>query len=114
MPPPTREGRPGGDSETASQTSPTPADQVTSECTCIPGQLRARRAASHRLPPLACGRRDPWWHERPGERGYRDAAHHLAAHGLCPAPNVAALRDMWKAGGESRRVAAVISDRWLA
>lgn len=77
-------------------------------------QLHRRRTASRRLPRLESGRPDPWHYPAPTAGGYRDAAHHLAAHGLTPAPNVAALRDMWKAGGESRRVAAVISDRWLA
>jgi hypothetical protein len=76
-------------------------------------QLRARRLASWRLPVLeSCGRRsDPWWCPEPGERGYEDAARHLLDHGLTPAPNRLALQAMWRAGGESRRVAQVIAQR---
>jgi hypothetical protein len=44
--------------------------------------------------------------------GYEDAASHLLAAGLLPAPNVVALRSMWKAGGRSRRVAQIIAHSW--
>jgi len=47
-----------------------------------------------------------------GTAGYEDAARHLLQHGLLAAPNLAALRQMWRAGGESRRVAQVIAERW--
>jgi hypothetical protein len=75
-------------------------------------QLRIRRAASWRLPAPCSGRSDPWWYPEPGERGYEDAAAHLLELGLTPAPNPAALRAMWMAGGQSRRAAEVIAERW--
>ena len=77
-----------------------------------PYQLRIRRAASWRLPASCSGRSDPWWYPEPGERGYEDAAAHLLELGLTPAPNPAALRAMWMAGGQSRRYAEVIAERW--
>ena len=43
---------------------------------------------------------------------YEDAAAHLLAVALTPAPNVPAMRAMWKAGGRSRRVAQIIAERW--
>ena len=43
---------------------------------------------------------------------YEAAVSHLLAHSLTPAPNVPALRVMWKAGPQSRRLAQVIADRW--
>jgi hypothetical protein len=78
----------------------------------IPLQLRRRRGASWRLPPLDCGYRDPMHCEPPGVRGYEDAAAMLLSLGLTPAPNLPALRVMWKAGDESRRVVEVIGQRW--
>lgn len=85
----------------------------------IPAQLRRRRAASHRLPPLACGARDPWrrCHDnpRPGERevdGYRDAVLHLDADGLLAAPRLAELGAMWRRGGADQRLAVHIAERW--
>jgi hypothetical protein len=45
-------------------------------------------------------------------RAYECAASHLLAVGLTPAPDVPALRVMWKAGPESRRMAQIIADRW--
>ena len=78
----------------------------------IPAQLRRRRAASYRLPPLACGKSDPWWYEPPGERGYPEAALHLLAHGLLPSADRAGLVAMWKRGGHSRRAAELIAQAW--
>jgi hypothetical protein len=43
---------------------------------------------------------------------YECAASHLLAVDLTPAPNVPALRVMWKAGPESRRMAGLIAERW--
>jgi hypothetical protein len=74
--------------------------------------LRRRRAASWRLPVLESGRSDPWWYPEPGERGYAAASAYLLALGLTPAPNPPALRAMWLAGAESRRVAQVVAERW--
>jgi hypothetical protein len=74
--------------------------------------LHRRRAASRRLPVLDSSRSDPWHYEPPRVRGYEEAARHLLGHGLTPAPNSAALRELWKAGGESRAAAEAIADRW--
>jgi hypothetical protein len=43
---------------------------------------------------------------------YADAAWYLLGHGLTPGPDVPALRAMWKAGGNGRRMAQVIAERW--
>jgi hypothetical protein len=45
-------------------------------------------------------------------KGYADAALHLLESGLLPAPNLDGLRLMWKAGGQSRRAAQLIAQRW--
>ena len=74
--------------------------------------LRRRRAASRRLPVQDSRRADPWHYEPPGERGYDAAAAHLLGLGLTPAPNVPAMRSMWKARGQSCRDAQVIAERW--
>jgi hypothetical protein len=64
---------------------------------------------------LESGRSDPWlFDDGPAHRGYEAAARHLLDYGLTPAPNLPALRAMWKAGAESRRVAQVIAERWAA
>jgi hypothetical protein len=73
---------------------------------------RRRRDASHRLPVLESGLSDPWWYPEPGDRGYEHAAMHLLSLGLTPSPNLPAMRAMYRCGGESRRVAQVISERW--
>jgi hypothetical protein len=73
--------------------------------------LRRRQAASRRLTVQAM-RSDPWYYEPPGVSGYEEAARHLLGHGLTPAPNSAALREMRKAGNESRSAAEVIIERW--
>ena len=73
----------------------------------VADQVRARRAASRRI---VGG--DPWWYEPPGERGYPEAASHLLELGLTAAPNLPALRAMYKSGGDDRRVAEVIARRW--
>jgi hypothetical protein len=48
----------------------------------------------------------------PPTRGYEPAALYLLDLGLLPAPNLEGLREMWAAGGESRRAAQVIARRW--
>jgi hypothetical protein len=72
----------------------------------VVGQLRARRAASWRIPGG-----DPWFYEPPAA-GYELAAEHLIDHGLLPAPNLSAMRSMWRAGGQSQRTARFIAERW--
>jgi hypothetical protein len=74
---------------------------------------RRRRAASWRLPALESGRSDPWWHEPPAA-GYEEAAGHLLACGLLPAPNREGLRLMSWRGGHHRRGAELIAERWAA
>jgi len=64
------------------------------------------------VPELDCRRSDPWFYPEPGERGYAAAAAYLLELGLTPAPNLPALRAMWKTRGESQHAAWVISDRW--
>ena len=44
--------------------------------------------------------------------GYLDAALHLLSHGLTPAPDIAAMRVMWRRGGDDQRLARIISERW--
>lgn len=72
-----------------------------------PDGLRRRRAASYRLPPLASGRRDPWFYDPPGQRGYEAAALHLLEHGLMPAANREGLQTM-----HDRQAAQLITDAW--
>uniref|UniRef100_A0A5Q5BKW4 Uncharacterized protein n=2 Tax=unclassified Mycobacterium TaxID=2642494 RepID=A0A5Q5BKW4_MYCSS len=83
--------------------------------------LRRRRAATYRLPVLACGCADPWTcrhHTKHGSvtdqfvDGYRDAAEHLLASGLTPPPNLPAMRAMWKRGGHDQRLAVRIAELW--
>ena len=73
--------------------------------------LRRRRAASRRLPVLDDGHADPWCYPPP-QRGYEAAAAHLLAYGLTPAPNLDAMRRMWRCGGEARRIARAVAERW--
>jgi hypothetical protein len=73
--------------------------------------LHRRRQASWRLAELESRRSDPWSYA-PSSAGYEDAAAHLLELGLTPAPNLAGLHEMWKAGGESRAAAQVIAERW--
>lgn len=81
--------------------------------------LRRRRAATYRVPALDCGHRDPWTcHHDPVTvsdqyiDGYRDAAQHLLANGMTPAPNLAAMRAMWRRGGPDRDLVRAIAERW--
>lgn len=101
-----RESRPGGDTRAALK-SGRDCDQPTA----IYRQLRARRAASRRLPALASGRSDPWCYDPPIQ-GYAEAAQHLLDHGLTPAPDLPAMRLMWQHGGEEQRLAIRIAELW--
>jgi hypothetical protein len=80
--------------------------------------LRRRREAAYRLPPLPCGHVDPWTCRHPGEPsarqvdGYHAAAVHLLGHGLLPAPNLPALREMWRRGGRDQALVRHIAERW--
>lgn len=81
--------------------------------------LRRRRATTCRLPVLDCGHVDPWTCRHDADDitdqyidGYRDAAQHLLANGLTPAPNLAAMRAMWRRGGAERDLVRVIAERW--
>jgi hypothetical protein len=81
---------------------------------------RRRRAASRRIEPLACcACVDPWMcrcHDGPASDqqldGYAEAAEHLLTHNLLPAPNVAAVRRMWRRGGQAQRLAVRIAESW--
>lgn len=91
------------------------AESTTTGCTHYIEGLRRRRAAAHRLPPLDCEQHsDPWpcHHEPEPVRGYSEAAEHLLANGLLPAPNLPAMRDMWRAGGNQQRTAVRIAEAW--
>ncbi|OBB08921.1 hypothetical protein A5668_11945 [Mycolicibacterium fortuitum] len=82
--------------------------------------LRRRRAATYRLPALDCGHTDPWVCDCRNDiemtdqyvDGYRDAAEHLLSQGLTPAPNLPAMRAMWKRGGDDQRLAMRIAQLW--
>jgi len=82
-----------------------------------------RREAALRLPPLArCGCiRDPeacvhrCGREPLTEKyvdGYSDAGQHLLDRGLTPAPNLPAMRVLWRRCGEDQRLAREISEPW--
>jgi hypothetical protein len=110
------------DDEGRATTSPTDVQEVDNHTnaphgTAIAVQLRRRRAASYRLPVLDCGRSDPWYYDdpEPSERaadGYYATARHLLAAGMLPAPNVPAMRLMWRRDVEQRELARYIAERW--
>jgi hypothetical protein len=79
---------------------------------CYAAGLRRRGAAADDMPPLACGRHDPWWYEPPRERAYEQAAMHLLDSGLMPAPNREGLLGMHRSGGVSRKAAQRIARAW--
>ena len=75
--------------------------------------IHRRRNASRRIEGG-----DPWRYDDPDEiteqyvDGYRDAAEHLLNQGLAPAPNLRALRVMWRRGGEDQRLAIRVAEMW--
>lgn len=108
---------------------PGTASRAPSESTTTTGSdashyiagTRRRRSATIRVPRYSdkCACRDPWTCSHDGNAmsehdvdGYRAAAQHLLDAGLAPAPNVPALRAMWRRGNEERRLARTISERW--
>jgi hypothetical protein len=79
--------------------------------------LRARRAASDRVPPLDCGCRDPWpctCTEPPlSERavaGWRDAALAVLSVGRTPLLPLEVRRALWRRGGADRVLAELLND----
>jgi hypothetical protein len=70
------------------------------------------------MEPLPCGHSDPCsrhFDREPSERNadaYSAAAQHLLDAGLQPAPNLEAMRVMWRRGGAEQRLAREIADRW--
>jgi hypothetical protein len=108
MSPPERESRPAGNGTASNSTSPS-----GSHSTVYTRQLRARRAASWRLPALDhTGLSDPWHYDASGIGNYAAAAAHLLEQGLTPAPDLEALRVMRRRGGHHRRNAETITERW--
>lgn len=105
-----KENRPGGNG----------AESRTTGCSQYIQQLRQRRAATCRLPVLDCGHHaDPWTCRHDPVTltdqdvdGYRDAAQHLLACGLTPAPDLIAMRVMWRRGGADRDLVRAIAERW--
>jgi hypothetical protein len=80
---------------------------------------RRRREAADRLPRLMCSCGDPWvcrhYDGPPSERqldAYQQAAEHLLDHGLLPAPNIPAMRRMWRRGGTGLKLVMHIAQRW--
>ena len=110
------------DDEGRATTSPTDVQEVDNHTnapqgTAIAVQLRRRRAASYRLPALDCGRAGPWYYAplAPSERtadGYYAAAAHLIGLGLLPAPDLGAMRILWRRDTEQRNLARQIAECW--
>lgn len=84
-------------------------------------QLRRRRIHADNCRLLDCGNcTDPWtcrcW--EPDQitdqyvDGYRDAVEHLLSQGLAPAPDLRALRILWRRSGEDRRLAMCVTETW--
>lgn len=84
-------------------------------------RLGARRAASRRLPPLACGCADPWlcrcYDPEPSDRdadAYLAAVRHLFEHELAPALLVDTARILWRRGPAERAIVSGVASRWVA
>ena len=66
-----------------------------------------------------CGTRDPFvcrCDQRPVTEnyvdGYRDAVVRLMSHNLTPAPDLAAIRVLWRRGGQDQRLAVRLAELW--
>lgn len=80
-------------------------------CTAL-AQLRRRREAARRVPPLACGCPDPWpcrCTEPPLSElaldGWASAARHLRSTGRTPLLPLEVLRALHRRGGADRELA---------
>ena len=62
--------------------------------------------------PLLCRGRDDAEPTIRQVNAYRAAAAHLLALDLPPAPNIAAMRILWRRGGAEQRLAVQIAERW--
>jgi hypothetical protein len=78
-------------------------------------QLRRRRLAARRLPPLDCGCPDPWPCRctLPPLTGHRvdsgrDAALHVLAGGHVPLLEIEVLQALWRRGGTDRELAELL------
>jgi hypothetical protein len=120
---PNERGRPPRDDEGRAPTDPTNVQEVDSHTNGLDyiAGIRRRRAAKHRVPVQECGRHaDPWpcrCYDTPesperNAAGYRAAARHLIKAGLLPAPNLGAMRTMWRLDVENRELARYIAERW--
>jgi hypothetical protein len=84
--------------------------------------LRRRHDAAQRLIILDCGCSDPWpcrhFRESASEASeaevdaYHKTALLLLAEGYTPAPDIRAMRALWRRGGAARDVVRRISERW--
>lgn len=88
---------------------------ASTESTAYLGQLRRRRAAVQRTPPLDCGCPDPWpcrCTEPPlSERaldGWRDAAQHVVAGGHMPIVPLEVRRALYRRGAGDRALAELL------
>lgn len=82
----------------------------------IPAQLRARRTAAGRQPPLDCGCRDPWpcrcsTEQPPSDQaldGWVAAALHVLDTGQIPVFPREVCRALWRRGGPDRALAELV------
>lgn len=100
-----------------------PNPEIVSGLSTFDAGTITRRKNSQRLAILDCGCSDPWTaghlrHQDNGQRSerqieaYLQAARHLQALGLTPAPLIPELRLAWQRGGKDRRLAQAIAQRW--
>ena len=75
--------------------------------------LKRRREASRRLPPLQCGHADPWqpWRAKPSEKlttAAAEAAAHLLAQGLTPIFSVDTISALRRRDPELAKLLALL------
>ncbi len=94
---------------------------TTAAAEYVAGIHRRRAYADNKARLLACGNcTDPWTcrcylkNEITDQylTGYRSAAIHLLDQGLTPAPNIEAMRILWRRGGDDQRLAARLAELW--